>query len=313
MNEPADQHSPMASGPSRENGFKGLIYAGAGLCEIYPSTSVVPKALLPVYDKPLVYYALSVLMLGGVRQIALVTRPQDHPSFERLLGNGNRFGIQLRYLAEAPAGGPAQALLDAADFIGADCVAMIDGDCLLYGDGLQSLLSRTMQQHRGATVFAHPVANSEQHATIRLRDDGGVESIDDPGAAPFSNLAIMNVCFFEHDVLEVAKALSQSKPGSCALVDVQHRYLSQRRLEVVTFGRGFAWLDTRTPAALNAATNFIQTIESTHGLKIACLEEIALQKGWLTADQVRAAAASMNNAYGEYLARISRTTSGPVK
>ncbi len=290
--------------PAPSAGYpKAILYAGDGLSGLYPVTSVVPKALLPVYDKPLVYYSLSVLMLAGIRQIALITTAQDQAAFERLLGDGRQFGIRIEYLAEGEPAEPARSILLARDFIGDDAVAMILGDCLIYGDGLQRVLNETTRALGGATVFAHPVGSPERFAIVELAGDGTPKSLEEQPACPRSNLAITGIFFYDRDVVDVADGL-QNRPGGFGLTGVHRAYLAQRRLRVRVFGRGFAWLDTTTHASLNAAANFIETIESTHGLKIACLEEIAYHKGFITADEVARAAASMNNAYGHYLQKI---------
>lgn len=285
---------------------KAIVYAGGGLAPLYPVTSVVPKALLPVYDKPLVYYSLSVPMLAGIRQVALVTAPQDRPAFERLLGDGRQFGIRIEYLSE-PEGGPltpAGSILVARDFIGDDPVALVLGDCLFYGDGLQHVLNESIHTSGGAAVFAHPVGSPERFAIVELAADGTPRSLEEKPSRPKSNLAITGIFFYDRDVVDVAAKLQTAQPGGFDLTDVHRAYLAGRRLRVRVFGRGFAWLDTTTHAALNAAANFIQTIESTHGLKIACLEEIAYRKGFIDAAEVARSAATMNNAYGEYLQKL---------
>jgi glucose-1-phosphate thymidylyltransferase len=280
---------------------KAILHAGGGLTELYPVTAAVPKGLLPIYDKPLVYYSLSVLMLAGIRRIAVVTSPGEQHAFSRLLGDGRQFGIQIEYLAKDRAGGPARSFLTARDFIGSDHVAMILGDCLIYGDGLQRVLSATTNNPAGSSVFAHPVNNPQRHAIVELAPDGSPQTIDEKPAHPQSNLAITGIYFHDNDVVSIAAGLDQSKPHGFSMADIQRAYLAQGRLRVTQFGRGFAWLDTSTHAALTAAANFIETIESTHGLKIGCLEEIAYRKGFISKDQLATAASRMNNAYGAYL------------
>ncbi|HEV3137373.1 MAG TPA: sugar phosphate nucleotidyltransferase [Pirellulales bacterium] len=292
------------------SGFhKAILYAGAGLTDLYPATSAVPKCLLPIYDKPLIYYSLSILMLSGIRRVAVVTRPGDQIAFRRLLGDGHEFGVRIEYLAEATPHGPAQSLLAARDFIGRDNVAVILGDSLIYGDGLQRLLSETTQRVDGATAFAHPVNSPRQHAIVELADDGTPKSIEERPEHPKSNLAITGIFFYDHQVVDIAAAVFAAKGRDFSLTDVNRQYLENGSLRVRPFGRGFVWLDTSTHASLTAAANFIETIESTHGLKIACLEEIAYRKGFVSADAIFKAAARMNNAYGQYLEKIAR--SGP--
>jgi glucose-1-phosphate thymidylyltransferase len=289
---------------------KAILYAGGGLAELYPLTSVLPKGLLPVYDKPLVYYALSVLMLAGIRRIALVSRVDDRDAYERLLGDGSAIGIELAYLTQADPAGPAQALVTAQKFVAREPAAMILADCLIYGDGLQRVLAQSMQARSGATVFAHPVGSPQQHAVIQLDDGGDALAIEDKPARPRSNLAVMGITFYDREAVDVARGLDAARQGAYTLSDVHRAYLAQGRLHVRSFGRGFAWLDTSTPAALNAATNFIEAIESTHGLKIGCPEEIAYQRGFITAEQLARAAAATNNAYGEYLQKIAASGRG---
>ncbi|MBI3838585.1 MAG: NTP transferase domain-containing protein [Planctomycetia bacterium] len=284
---------------------KAILYAGGGLAELYPVTSAVPKCLLPVYDKPLIYYSLSVLMLSGIRRVAVVTRPDDQIAFRRLLGDGHEFGIRIEYLAQEAPGSPAESFVAARDFIGRDNVAMILGDCLIYGDGLQRLLTETTRRVVGATVFAHPVSSPERYAIVELADDGTPRSIEEQPEHPKSNLATTGIFFYDREVVDIAAGLFAVKPNGFSITDINRRYLANGRLRVRPFGRGFAWLDTSSHASLTAAANFIETIESTHGLKIACLEEIGYRKGFLSAAEVVEAAARMNNAYGRYLQKIA--------
>jgi glucose-1-phosphate thymidylyltransferase len=281
---------------------KAVLYAGSGLPDLYPVTSAVPKALLPVYDKPLIYYSLSVLMLSGIREIALVTRSADQPAFRRLLDDGSRLGLRIEYLTEGPADGAAQALIGARNFIGHDPLAVVLADSLIYGDGLQRLLSETTGRGAGATVFAHPVGNPQNHAIVELADGGEPRSIEERPALAKSNLAITGIAFYDRQLADIVASLAAER-DSLSLIDIDRRYLALGQLHVRQFGRGFAWLQTNTHAALTAAANFIETIEATHGLKIGCLEEIAYRKGFISAEQVASAAAGMNNTYGEYLRR----------
>lgn len=280
---------------------KAILYSGGGLANLYPVTAALPKGLLPIYDKPLIYYSLSVLMLAGLRQVAVITGPGDQIAFRRLLGDGRQFGIQIEYLTQEEQGGPAQSFVIARDFIDEDNVAMILGDCLIYGDGLQQVLSAATQNLAGATLFAHPVNNPQAHAVVELAPDGRPLSLDEKPAHPQSNLAITGISFYDPDVVAIAAGLDGSPESDFSLTDIHRVYLANGSLRVTPFGRGFAWLDTSTHASLTAAANFIETIESTHGLKIACLEEIAFRKGFISSDQVAKAASQMNNAYGKYL------------
>jgi glucose-1-phosphate thymidylyltransferase len=284
---------------------KAILYAGAALADLYPATLAVPKCLLPVYDKPLIYYSLSILMLSDIRRVAVITRPGDEIAFRRLLGDGHEFGIRIEYLAEASRHGPAQSFVTARDFIGRDNVAMILGDSLIYGDGLQRLLSEATRRVAGATVFAHPVNTPQRHAIIELGDNGTPQSIEELPEHPKSNLAITGISFYDQQVVDIAAELFAAKGNDFSVADINRRYLEGGRLCVRPFGRGFAWLDTSSHAALTSAANFIETIEATHGLKIACLEEIAYRKGFVSADAIVKAAARMNNAYGQYLQKIA--------
>jgi glucose-1-phosphate thymidylyltransferase len=260
--------------------------------------------LLPVYDKPLVYYALSILMLAGIRRIALVTSPRGAIAFKRLLGGGRQFGVEIDYLIEESPGGPARSLVLARDFIGPHNVALILADCLLYGDGLQRVLTEATHRAHGATAFAHPVGNPERHAIVELAGDGAPQSIEVRPLAARSNLALTDMYFFDADVVDMAGRLAGTRGDALGMTDILGAYLSHGRLHVTQFGRGFAWLDTTTHAALSAAANFIETIESTHGLKIGCLEEIAYRKGYVSAGQVSKSASELNNAYGAYLRNL---------
>ena len=289
----------------RINNFrKAILFAGDGLAELYPLTQVVPKALLPVYDKPLVYYPLSVIMLAGIKHVALVTRPHDRHAFERLLGDGTQFGIAIEYLAQAEPG-PARSLVTAREFIAGDAVALVEGDALVCGEGLQRVLSEATHDEIGATLLAHPVGDARRHTVVEADDDGRARSIEIRPEEPRSQLAVMGISFFAADVVEMAEALTATQPSGFSTSDLHRRYLAEGRLRVRTFGRGFAWLDTSTPAALLAATNFIETIENAHGLKIGCLEEIAYERGWITRDALRRAAIALPNTYGRYLQRVA--------
>jgi glucose-1-phosphate thymidylyltransferase len=282
---------------------KAILYAGGGLAELYPLTQVVPKALLPVYDKPLVYYPLSVIMLAGIKHVALVTRPHDRAAFERLLADGSAWGIRIEYFAQAEPG-PAQSLLTAREFIAGDAVALVEGDSLICGEGLQRVLSEAMRDDVGATVLAHPVGDARRHTVVETDDRGRPRSIEDRPSAPRSQLATMGVSLFDHGVIGMAESLAATRPDGLTTAELHRRYLAEGRLRVRTFGRGFAWLDTSTHAALLSATNFIETIETAHGLKIGCLEEIAYGRGWITRDALVRAAESMPNGYGQYLERL---------
>lgn len=292
---------------------KAILYAAGGQADLYPSTSALPKGLLPVFDKPLVYYSLSVLMLAGLRRIAIVTSDRERASFERLLEDGSQFGIELEYLTQDDSAGAAQSFLTASDFIGRDPIAMILGDCLLYGDGLQQVLNEAAAAPAGARVFAHPVGNPQRHAIVDLAPDGSPRSIEDGPLHSKSNLAVMGVSFYDCEIVKMAAELRALRGDASTMSDIHRAYLERGALFVRAFGRGFAWLDTSTHAAFAAAANFIETIESTHGLKIGCLEEIAYLKGFITAQQLEQAGAQLNNAYGEYLQKIALAGKGPCR
>jgi glucose-1-phosphate thymidylyltransferase len=283
---------------------KGIVYAGRDLADLYPATAAVPKALLPVYDKPLVYYAISILLLAGIREVALVTRARDRRAFERLLGDGQSFGLKVEYLDEPETGGASQSLLAASAFIAGEPVALVLGDSVIYGDGLQQVLADATRDLTGATIFAHPVTHPERHAIVELAADGHPTAIVERSGQTLSNLGVMGISFHDGQLLEIVRRLEREKSGGFSLADIHRAYLAAGKLRVTPFGRGFASLDTSTHAALTAAANFIETIESTHGLKIACLEEIAYRKGFLSDDLLAASAASMANAYGDYLQRL---------
>ncbi len=294
---------------------KAIVYAGRELAGLYPSTTAVPKALLPVYDKPLVYYALSIVMLAGIRQVALVVERDRRQAFERLLGDGRSLGLRLVYVEEGSETGAARALAAAGEFVDGDNLALVLGDTLVYGDGLQHVLADATRYADGATIFAHPVKHPQRHAFVELADDGTPRAIAASPPDPTSQLAVMGIAFLDRRAVEIAHRLAGSLASGAPLelADVYRAYLAEGRLRVTPFGRGFAWLDTTTHAALAAAANFIETIESAHGLKIGCLEEIGYRKGLLSAAELVAAADEMPNAYGDYLRRLAaRGASGPA-
>jgi len=285
--------------------FKGIILAGGSGTRLYPMTKVVSKQLLPVYDKPMIYYPLSVLMLAGIREILIISTPQDCPRFEELLGDGSRLGIHLSYAVQPKPEGLAQAFVIAKEFIGLSGACLVLGDNIFYGDGLQEVLRRAVDMESGGLVFGYWVRNPERYGVVKFDGGGKVVSIVEKPKVPVSNYALPGLYFFDNSVSEIASSLKPSARGELEIVDVMSAYLKQGNLRVELLGRGFAWLDTGTPESLLEACMFIQTIEKRQGLKIACVEEISYRMGYIDAEQVRNLAESLNkNDYGKYLLQV---------
>jgi glucose-1-phosphate thymidylyltransferase len=285
--------------------MKGIVLAGGAGTRLYPLTLAVSKQLVPVYDKPMVYYPLSVLMLAGIRDILVITTPEDQRGFRSLLGDGEPFGIRIEYAAQPRPEGIAQAFLIGREFVGADRVALILGDNLLYGHGLSESLQRCARRMEGATVFAYPVSDPERYGVVEFDSQGRAVHLEEKPARPRSNYAVTGLYFYDNRVLEIAASLRPSARGELEITDVNRVYLESGDLHVEKLGRGIAWLDTGTPNSLLQAANFIQTLEQRQGLIVACLEEIAWRMGYLGAEEVRARASRMgSSAYGEYLLRI---------
>jgi glucose-1-phosphate thymidylyltransferase len=281
------------------------VLAGGSGTRLYPVTQVVSKQLLPVYDKPMVYYPLSTLMLAGIRDILVISTPQDTPRFEALLGDGKTWGLRLRYAVQAKPEGIAQAFLVARDFIGRERVALVLGDNIFHGHDLTELLARAAARERGATVFAYPVNDPARYGVVEFDARGKAVSIEEKPRQPKSRYAVTGLYFFDHQVVEIAAKLKPSARGELEISDVNRVYLERGELEVVPMGRGMAWLDTGTHEALLEASHFIETIERRQGLKIACPEEIAYRMKFIDGAQLEALAKPLErSAYGEYLRRV---------
>lgn len=286
--------------------MKGIVLAGGSGSRLHPITLGVSKQLLPIYDKPMIYYPLSTLLLAGIHQILIITTPRDQDSFRRLLGDGHELGLELSYAVQPAPEGLAQAFLIGAEFIGNDRVALALGDNIFYGHGLTEALVRAAQRGTGATVFGYWVSDPERYGVVEFDHDGRALEILEKPEKPRSNYAIVGLYFYDNSVIERARALEPSRRGELEITDLNMKFLASDELQVEVLGRGIAWLDTGTYESLQQAANFIQTIQQRQGLKIACLEEIAFRQGRLTRDELIGRGEKLSkNSYGEYLLQIA--------
>lgn len=285
--------------------MKGIILAGGLGTRLYPITKVLSKQLVPIYDKPMIYYPLSTMMLAGIRDILLISTPRDISRFQNLLGDGTQLGIHINYMIQKKPNGLAEAFILGSNFIGSDSVCLILGDNIYYGSGLSKMVQRAAKKKRGATIFGYQVHDPERFGVVEFDKNQHVKSIEEKPQHPASNYAVTGMYFYDNQVIDIAKGLKPSKRGELEITDVNKKYLELGKLDIELLGRGYAWLDTGTHESLNDASNFIETVQKRQNLKIACIEEIAYRMGYIDKNQVYDLAQSLKKSdYGQYLLRL---------